>query len=102
LPNILYSGLLSTGLGFPIANYALKALGPTRSAAYHNVTPIIAAGFGIILLSEPVTPGLAIGACLTLVGVVIVRQNTFIRPRGAPVTASISEPRTRRLPAAGK
>lgn len=80
-PNVLYSGVLSSAGGFLAWNYALKTLGPTRAATYHNFPPIIAALAGILILSDPLTVGLAIGGPLTLVGVIIVRQNTLLRQR---------------------
>ena len=79
-PNMLYSGLLAGTLGFFISNYALKELGPTRAASYHNITPIIAAVAGIIILGEPLTWHLLVGGPLALFGVIMVRNNTFLRP----------------------
>jgi len=81
LPNVLYSGLLSSAGGFLAWNYALKVLGPTRASTYHNFPPIIAAVAGILILSDPLTVGLALGGPLTLAGVIIVRQNTLLRQR---------------------
>lgn len=80
-PNVLYSGLLSSAFGFVAWNYALRELGPTRAATYHNFTPIIAAAAGVIVLGEPLSIPLIVGGTLTLAGVVIVRQHTFLRPR---------------------
>lgn len=79
-PNLLYSGLLSSVGGFVIWNYALRLLGPTRAAAYSNITPIIAALAGVLLLGESVTAVLLVGGVLTLVGVVLTRRNLFARP----------------------
>ncbi len=79
-PNLFYSGFLSGLLGTLIWNYALKALGPARAVSYQNFPPIIAAVAGIIFLGEPVTVGLLVGGTLTLVGVVLVRKNTYLKP----------------------
>ena len=82
-PNVLYSGLLSSVAGFLVWNYALRVIGPTRATSYHNFTPIVAAVAGVVVLGEPLTVGLLLGGVLTLLGVVIVRRNTFIRPPDA-------------------
>lgn len=81
VPNVLYSGVLSSAAGFLAWNYALKVLGPTRASTYHNFPPIIAALAGILILSDPLTIGLVIGGPLTMLGVITVRQNTLLRHR---------------------
>lgn len=79
-PNVLYSGVLSSGLGVFIWNYALRELGPTRTVSYQNFPPIIAAVAGIVFLDDPISVGLVVGGMLTLLGVVLVRRNTYLRP----------------------
>lgn len=83
-PNIFYSGVLSSVAGFLVWNYAMQRLGPTRTASYHNFTPIVASIGGILVLGEPLTAGLLAGGVLTMSGVLIVRRNTFLRPAGEP------------------
>ncbi len=92
-PKLLYSGLLSSVLGFLIWNYALKQIGPTRAATYNNITPIVAAVASIAILGEPLTPALVAGGVLTLCGVVLVRRNIYLRrrspqPAAAPASAA--------------
>ncbi|MBI5931852.1 MAG: DMT family transporter [Chloroflexi bacterium] len=72
-PNILYSGLLSSVGGYLVWSYALGKLGATRAATYNNLSPLIAALAGILLLGEHATTGLVVGGVVTLVGVVLVR-----------------------------
>lgn len=79
-PNVFYSGFLSGILGTLIWNYALRALGPARAVSYQNFPPIVAAVAGILFLGDPVTVGLLLGGTLTLVGVVMVRKNTYLKP----------------------
>jgi drug/metabolite transporter (DMT)-like permease len=79
LPNVLYSGLLAGVGGFTAMNIALRELGPTRAASYHNLTPIIAGLAGVLILGDPVNTGLIIGGPLTLAGVIIVRNNIYLR-----------------------
>lgn len=91
-PHVLYGGLLASAGGFLAWNYALAAIGPARAATYHNFTPIIAACAGIMLLGEPLSVGLIAGGALTLVGVVIVRHNTFLRPPAPLASEAAPEP----------
>jgi drug/metabolite transporter (DMT)-like permease len=100
VPNLLYSALLSAVSGYLVWNYALRALGPTRASTYNNFTPIVAAISGILVLGEPFSPILLVGAILTLTGVVIVRRNTFIRPPQPPARSAGTQPEP--VPAAGK
>ncbi|MBN1200626.1 MAG: DMT family transporter [Anaerolineae bacterium] len=79
LPNLLYSGLLAGTGGALSLTYAIGVLGPTRASSYFNFPPVVAALGGILLLGEPFTLPLLIGGCLTLLGVITVRRNTFIR-----------------------
>jgi drug/metabolite transporter (DMT)-like permease len=51
----------------------MRRLGPTRAATYNNISPLVAAVAGILLLDEPITLLLIIGGGLTLVGVLMVR-----------------------------
>jgi O-acetylserine/cysteine efflux transporter len=83
LPNILYSGILSGVGGFIIMHYALYTTDPTRSTSYFNFNPIVAAFAGIVILGEPFSLWLLAGGVLTVAGVVVVRNNVFMR-RGAP------------------
>lgn len=80
LPNVLYSGWLSGIGGFLLMNYGIRVIGPTRASSYFNFPPIIAALAGITLLGEPLTVPLLVGGILTLVGVMLVRRNVYLRP----------------------
>jgi len=79
-PNLFYSGVLAGVGGYVVWNYALRELGPSRAVNYYNFTPLVAAFAGVIVLGEPITAGLMLGGTLTLLGVVIVRRNLYLRP----------------------
>lgn len=81
LPNILYSGMLSGVGGFLVVHWALHDIGPTRSSSYFNYNPIVAGLAGIAILGEPFSVWLLVGGALTLVGVAVVRGNTYLRKR---------------------
>ena len=76
LPNLLFSALLAIALGFPLYNYSIKVLGPTRASMYSNFPPIFAALGGYLLLGESITAVLLVGGALTLAGVILVRRAT--------------------------
>ncbi len=96
IPNVLYSGMLSGAGGFLAIHLAIREIGPTRSASYFNFNPIIAAFAGVLILREPFSPGLLLGATLTLLGVMVVRRNVYLRrPAPAPVTASAPQTASR-------
>jgi len=79
-PHILYSGLISSGLGFLLEGYALRHLGAARMTNYYNFTPIVTAVAGVLALHEPLTLPLVAGGALALIGVALVRRNTLLRP----------------------
>lgn len=80
IPNILYSGLLASACGYLVWNYALSQLGATRTATYNNISPLVAAFAGIVLLGEHLTTLLVLGGAMTLIGVVLVRGSGSKRP----------------------
>lgn len=84
IPNILYSGILAGAGGFLVVHIGIREIGPTRSASYFNFNPIIAAFASILILREPFSVWLLLGGGLTLLGVIMVRINTFLRPHPPP------------------
>jgi drug/metabolite transporter (DMT)-like permease len=83
-PAVLYCGVLSSGMGYLIESYAFRTLGPVRTSSYSNFTPIVAAAAAFIVLGEALKPGVLIGVALTVIGVLLVRQNTYLRRPAAP------------------
>jgi len=96
-PHLFYSGVLSCALGFLVENYALRAIGPSRTAIYYNFMPLIAAAAGVLALSEPLTVPLVLGGALTMVGMLIVRQNTYLRLPPKAVSTVPHTGRTREM-----
>ncbi len=92
VPNILYSGLLSNVAGSLVIHFAIHELGPTRMSSYFNFSPIIAAFAGVLILREPLSLWLLLGAVLTLFGVMVVRRNVYMRyPPPPPDAACVAE-----------
>lgn len=59
--------------------YAIKHLPPARLSIYPYINPIVAVIFGLILLNEPVSTTLAIGAAITLTGVYLVNEGSKVK-----------------------
>jgi drug/metabolite transporter (DMT)-like permease len=89
LPNLFYSGWLACAFGFLGEYYAIRTIGPARTASYYNFIPVIGACAGILILGEPLTAGLVVGGILTLSGVLIVRRHSYMRPK--PVIQPLPE-----------
>ncbi|MBI4889316.1 MAG: DMT family transporter [Acidobacteria bacterium] len=64
-----YMALLSSVLCYFIFYYALNHLPASRVAAFSYMQPVIAAGAGWVILSEPVTMAVGLGGLLVLSGV---------------------------------
>jgi drug/metabolite transporter (DMT)-like permease len=66
---LLYLGVLATLLGYIGWNLGLRGLGPTRAVAYaYGISPL-AVLIGAVVLDEPVTLWLALGAALVVGGI---------------------------------
>lgn len=74
--------LISMGsvIAFIAFIYSIKYLPPAVSSLYAYINPIVAMITGSILLSEPLTVNLLIGACITLVGVYLVNYSIKKKP----------------------
>jgi drug/metabolite transporter (DMT)-like permease len=90
IPNILYSGMLAGAGGFLVTHLAIREIGPTRSSSYFNFNPIVAALAGVLILHEPFSGWLLLGGALTVLGVMVVNHNTYLR---RPVPAAEPLPR---------
>lgn len=66
------SGALTSGVGYSVWYAALRFLTATRAAVLQLAVPLLTAGFGILLLSEPATARLAIAGALILGGILVV------------------------------
>ncbi|MCS6870494.1 MAG: DMT family transporter [Anaerolineae bacterium] len=70
---VLYSGVVSIGIGGAIWNLALKRIGASRTASFLNLQPIVAAFVAVIFLGEPFTLWLVLGIGLVIVGMTRLR-----------------------------
>ncbi|MCL2324007.1 MAG: DMT family transporter, partial [Actinomycetia bacterium] len=72
--NILFLGLGASALCYVTWNYALKVLGAVRTSVYIYAGPVVTMVAAAIVLAEPLTWMLVIGAALALAGLVISEQ----------------------------
>ena len=66
------SGAVASGVGYTVWYAALKFHTATRAAVLQLAVPVIAAGFGILLLAETATTRLAVASTLILGGILLV------------------------------
>ncbi|MFO7714056.1 DMT family transporter [Desulfosarcina sp.] len=69
--NLAYLGLFGTVLGFVWYYEGIRVIGPARASMFINFVPISAICLAHIVLKEPLTPSLLVGALLVVVGVTL-------------------------------
>ncbi len=70
---LFFSGALSLVIGTIIWNRGVRIIGPSRTAIYANLTPVVAAVAGWLFLAERFTPAQFVGAAIVLSGLYLVR-----------------------------
>ena len=70
---MLYSGLFALVIAYLFWYRGVQVLGPTRTAMYSNLQPVIALGAAWAALGEVPTPWQAVGAGTIIAGVVLTR-----------------------------
>ncbi|MBS3765774.1 DMT family transporter [Candidatus Bipolaricaulota bacterium] len=66
---LVYSALLAVVVGYLVWFTAVQVVGPSRTAIFNNLTPIIAFALAFFLLGEPVTLLQVAGGITVLVGI---------------------------------
>jgi len=72
--SIVYLAVFGTVIGFVWFYEGVKMIGPTRAGLFINFVPISAVILAGLILHEPVTPSLAVGAALVLSGVYLTNR----------------------------
>jgi drug/metabolite transporter (DMT)-like permease len=75
--SVLVLGVVCTALAFILFFSLVAEVGPARTTVITYINPAVAVVLGIVVLSEPITPGLLIGFPLILIG-------SFLATRKAP------------------
>ena len=70
---LLYSSVVSLGIAYLFWYRGIKVLGPTRTAAYANLQPVVAILTGWILLGETPTVWQAVGTVTIIGGIFLTR-----------------------------
>jgi drug/metabolite transporter (DMT)-like permease len=70
---LVLSALLALNVAYLIWYIAVQRLGPSRTAVYSNVVPIVAMAIAALALGEPLTPDKLVGAAAVLFGVFLTR-----------------------------
>jgi drug/metabolite transporter (DMT)-like permease len=69
-----YASVLSMVVGYLFWYRGLKVLGPTRTASYSNLQPVIALAVAWIFLHEVPTPWQVVGVATIMSGVLLTRS----------------------------
>jgi drug/metabolite transporter (DMT)-like permease len=77
---IAYSGLLSMGLAYLFWYRGVRVIGPTRTAMFSNLQPIVAVLVSWPMLGEHPTPWQGVGALGVMVGLWLTRQTPPAEP----------------------
>lgn len=79
LGNILFLGAGASALCFVTWNTAMKILGAIKTSVYIYLVPVVTVATSVLVLHEPLTPVLILGAALTLVGLWLSETKLFDR-----------------------
>ncbi len=71
---VVFLGIFGSGLSVTWYNEGIRAIGAGKTAVFINLVPIFGVALGVILLSEPLAPSLALGALLVFVGVALTNR----------------------------
>lgn len=78
--NLLGLSLLCSGLAFVWYYRLMENVGPTKALTVAFLMPVFGMTWAALFLSEPITPGMAAGAGLILMGTYLVVQQKKIAP----------------------
>lgn len=66
------SGAITSGLGYAVWYAALRGLAAATAASVQLSVPVLTAGAGVVLLSEPLTPRIVVASAAVLGGIAMV------------------------------
>lgn len=81
IASVLSLAVLSTSLAFLIYFLLIREVGATRTLTVTYLIPGFAIAWGALLLSEPLTRGMALGGALILLGVALANHRAASLPR---------------------
>jgi drug/metabolite transporter (DMT)-like permease len=80
LVSVFWLGLLGSGLAYLAYFRTLQRWGATRTSLVAYLLPIWGIGLGALVLSEPITPNMIVGAALIIGGIALVNSRYGTRP----------------------
>lgn len=84
---VLYLVVFGSLIGFTAYTWLLRSASPVLVSTYAYVNPVVAVFLGWALASEPVTPGMLVGAAVILGGVALITTATTGAAGKAPPRA---------------
>jgi drug/metabolite transporter (DMT)-like permease len=81
--SIFYLGFFGTVIGFVWYYEGIKKIGPAKAGLFINFVPISAIVLAFLILNEPITVSLGIGAVLVTTGVYMTNSGTAEKQRPA-------------------
>ncbi len=82
-------GILCTALAFLGFFALIREVGPVRAPLFTYVNPIVAILLGVLILGEPLSPGLLVGFPLVILGCWLAATGGRLRRRRTPLTPAI-------------
>jgi drug/metabolite transporter (DMT)-like permease len=79
---VVYAGVLAIGLAYVLWNRGIRSIGSSRTAAYQNLTPVIALLVAWGWLEEVPSPLQLVGAGVVLAGLTLARLSGREKGRG--------------------
>ncbi|HEY5615437.1 MAG TPA: DMT family transporter [Bacteroidota bacterium] len=70
----IVSGALTIGVANVLWSYGVKRLGPSRTANFSNLVPVLAFIFSYLTLNEPVSLLQVVGGAITVTGIWVARR----------------------------
>lgn len=83
-----YSFVFALALSYVLWYRSVQRVGNLRTAVYSNLVPVFGTAFGIALLGERITAGLAVGAACILAGIVLTRMAGVLARAGREVRST--------------
>ncbi len=77
--NILFLGVIATGVAFTWYYAGIKAIGAARAGIFINLVPVFAIAMGYVILNEPVTSSLLSGGAMVISGVYLTNRQPGTR-----------------------
>jgi drug/metabolite transporter (DMT)-like permease len=93
ISSVVVLGIVCTPLAFVLFFALINDIGPARATVITYVNPAVAVLFGVTLLSERFTLGMAVGFPLILVGSVLAARRSGVREAGVaePVAVAVCD-----------